>query len=466
MSLTSVSRRPLVSLGVMAVLTIVAVVYLIAPASTVALTGLILGFSVAFVVIPALVLGAAKKDWFHPMAFPLVYVSLTLSAPVFYSLVSRESVGIFTGALITPELIIAMVVALVALWVGVLAGLRTDARPSLRRRVSYRRLRAIALVLVWLSVAAQLTLVVLEPNRPYGQSQVLYGLPQFLSSASSGLFLAGFTLVLIACTLEGRVLCGVAVGLVPIDLLMFALRGSRDELLSAGILLLWFVHRKRPIRVLGAAIIAGLIIGSMMAIALFRDSGSLNIFDRRDAVPWAVRQVSSPIRITADLLEVVPEEQRFLLGRTYLESIKYSIPGPVPEALFGRPQTGTYVYRDMFGYTNPDQGYSFGMVPEAYLNFGWVGLVVVPMGFGALLGWGWNAVESNPESATRRWFYPIMVATLPYTIRSDSLTFLSLVGGSVLVIYTAMSLSSRGAARPRRKLSRTGSLPRPNHGMP
>ncbi|MBT8401720.1 MAG: O-antigen polysaccharide polymerase Wzy, partial [Rhodothermia bacterium] len=154
----------------------------------------------------------------------------------------------------------------------------------------------------------------------------------------------------------------------------------------------------------------------------------------------ALVHISTPVTITANLMEILPSEG-FRNGATYWATVKYLPPGPIARSLFGEPDTASFVYRDLIGFTNPNQGFAFSMISEAYLNFGWVGLFAIPGAFGLILGYTYRRSSAEPTRAIHL-AYPVLIALLPYLYRSDSLVQAKLFGYSMIVIHLVYRTST------------------------
>lgn len=155
-----------------------------------------------------------------------------------------------------------------------------------------------------------------------------------------------------------------------------------------------------------------------------------------------LRPISSPAFITEEVTQRVPEQQDHTWGSTYGYSIVRLIPSPVVNRLLGPPtETGSFRYRDLIAYTNPNHGFSFAFTAEAYLNFGIVGVGMAGFVLGTLLGFAWRHRNHWYARAT----YIALVATLPYGLRSDALTHMK------SVIYPLAILGLVSYWRQRRK---------------
>ena len=83
----------------------------------------------------------------------------------------------------------------------------------------------------------------------------------------------------------------------------------------------------------------------------------------------------------------------------------------------GQPQGQ---FRNLIGFTDPNQGFAESYPSEAYLNAGLPGCLLAGVFFGALMGWAWRKRRAVPRQGAGRPF-PVLLAGLVYGFRSDAL---------------------------------------------
>jgi hypothetical protein len=104
-------------------------------------------------------------------------------------------------------------------------------------------------------------------------------------------------------------------------------------------------------------------------------------------------------------------------GSTYMAALFRQLPGPVQVALFGPPRTtGSYVYRDLIDFHDPNGRSAFSLPSESYLNYGLAGSFIVALIVGSLFGWAYRRAAAVPSKALHV-LSPILVATLPLSLR-------------------------------------------------
>jgi hypothetical protein len=151
----------------------------------------------------------------------------------------------------------------------------------------------------------------------------------------------------------------------------------------------------------------------------------------------------------------VPSQVDFYWGSTYLEALKYMLPGPISRALFGDPTgTGVFAYRDLIDFHYPNQGFGFAVPTEAYLNFGFPGVAIVALGLGVLYAWA-HAMALRNRYGISMLLYPLLVSYLAFGLRSDALNQLKNILYPLIICVLALALE-------RFLLRRTGGIDGPS----
>jgi hypothetical protein len=189
-------------------------------------------------------------------------------------------------------------------------------------------------------------------------------------------------------------------------LLQFIVTGSRSSMLLtfAVFLGIYMIHKRRIaiIRLLIFALITSLILGALgqvrrsgrNGVADFSALTELNIAAALDATHQELskRKAGTDLAIAA----LVPDQRGFLLGTTYVSALAFWIPRSI---WLDKPRgAGAYAAALLYGGRETMEDYSGGGIPvngvsEAYWNFGYLGVLVIYLLYGAIL------------SAVARWVY-------------------------------------------------------------
>jgi hypothetical protein len=410
--------------------------------------------------------GVRTRDWFNPLVLPTAYVLLTLTVPFIFVSWTGRWLGDFGPAAISGSLVSICAIAFLSLWAGIVLGSRHGTSNRIQGTTEgeftpyFARVRAFGLVLLAVLTPVAVWLVVVSTWAPYGYEQLTYGLSSSLKAVLGVIALPAVALVGVGGVgLSGKVPRRDWVAIVGLLALLFA-AGNRSVPLSI-LLFLAFLRHEAVRRIRLTSVVAGAvgIVLLMIAVVLWR--GASPLADSPIAlVEPAVESVASPVGITARLLEIVPGEVDYFMGSTYGAAVKYLLPGPIARGLLGGPSaTGSFAYRDLIGFTDTSQGLGFSMMAEAYLNFGPVGVAAAFAMFGVLLAWAWK--RSRPWARRARdLLYPILLAQVPYILRSDALSQIKMVLYAQLVLYLALRASWVGRRAGSRGDAQTGCQPR------
>jgi hypothetical protein len=146
----------------------------------------------------------------------------------------------------------------------------------------------------------------------------------------------------------------------------------------------------------------------------------------------------------------VPREHPHRLGRTYLESLLILVPRAVyPD----RPEPmNVWLARTFFprAYARGG-GYAGALVGEAYLNFSFLGPVLVLLLVGAFCGWLGQLLRTHAASAG-----VVLLAcnTLPWLLVSLRAPFTSLLKGYFILSFVPLLLVLLVCAAPARRTAR------------
>lgn len=371
-------------------------------------------------------------SWFHPLALPALYLSIVMTIPAIWSMLSGQRLGLLDPSDVDRGLVgISVLTLLGFISAAVLLARFQKQRPRGAKRpsrgIDYRTVSYAVRGLMILLITVSLVGFVQVSGSPYGANQIGYSVHQAAFSAVTIGFVPTLLLHLNAeQKLHGRV--RFLSLMMPLFLVATRLAaGDRIILLALSIVLLWyrdvFVRRWQGVSL---AIIGAIMLTILGAIAPIR-SLTFKAADANEAISTGIHSISSPLGITATLDDLIPSTAEYQDGRTYLEATKYLLPGPFARTLFGEPEeTGTFLFRRLMGFSNESVGFSFSMTSEAFLNFGLLGVAGVAFLSGAGLTLTWTWFDERMDR-TRHYLYPLLVAYFPLLLRSDFLTQAKLI---------------------------------------
>jgi len=121
----------------------------------------------------------------------------------------------------------------------------------------------------------------------------------------------------------------------------------------------------------------------------------------------------------------VPESSPYAYGSTVSASLVRLLPSPVfplvgVSSAAESQSTASFAFRNLIGYTDPNNGLGFSIPAEGYLNFGFAGMLGACFLYGALLSIAWRRLRRG-RSVTALASYVVLVGTLPICMRSDAL---------------------------------------------
>ena len=409
--------------------------------------------------------GFSTTALLHPLVGPSLFLAYFLLAPLGYIAVTGQNLQFVPARALNAPTTVALCGTVILYACGVVVGLRrrTDSTP-IRDGVGQgsgivMKTKISVLIGRFLLVAALLAKVyqwaVEGPvfTRTYGANQMDYTINTSIAVAGGALVAVGCLLVMFGNTaVRGRPLLLVDWALVgTLPLISGFILGLRSEIIAPVIIYLWFRLRIGK-RIHVGWVFGGIIVaaGAFLAIAQYRTRGT-GAVPGSSLVENLIVETSSPVLLTANVIRLVPSEHAFYVGSTYLEAIKYMLPGPVARALFGNPEaTGSAAYRDLINYTKEGQGWGFALPTEAYLNFGFLGIALVALA----VGWGFGRafiVGRGQVDAGRLqgYIYPLLISYLPFGIRSDALGQMKSIIYPLVIIAVVLFVSGQIAKRMR-----------------
>ena len=399
----------------------------------------------------------------HPLVGPFLFLTYFLLAPLWYIAVTGQNLQFVPAHSLNAPTTLALCATVILYGCGAVFGLRR-ATPTLpiadspgRRIEGSRKVRISILIGRVILVAALLAKVyqwVIEGPvfaRTYGANQMDYSINTSIAVAGGALVAVGCLLVMFGNTVDkGRPLLAFDWALViSLALISVFILGLRSEVIAPVIIYLWFRLRNGRIvrlRWIFAGVVAAA--AAFLAIAQYRTKGTGSV-PGSSLVESLIVETSSPVLLTSNVIRLVPSDHSFYFGSTYLEALKFMLPGPVSRALFGEPDgTGSAAYRDLINYTNEGQGWGFALPTEAYLNFGFVGIVVVALALGWIFGRAFSIGNGAVNAGRLRgYIYPLLISYLAFGIRSDALGQLKSTIYPLLIIAVVLFVSEQLAKR-------------------
>lgn len=388
-----------------------------------------------------------SRDWFYPLAFPTAYVSLVLLLPSVFLLGTGRAIGVIQSTDVSIPLLIVFLLTIAGFAVGAQLAviIFRQPRPSRDRgpSIDYRRLLIIGRIILLSALLLRAIEIPSVIGIPYGTGALTYGFETWARVAANGFIFIAIVLIVISNSqVSGTTL-------LPVDKTVFSLfciatlfTGSRGELIAPAIFILWAHHRfVRPIPFWRGFVSATVVIFAFTLVTVFRSNEVLDLSQSSGLVERALVSIGTPTFITARVLEEVPGQYGHTGGSTYWAALEGQLPGPVARAVLGDPdETGTFVFRSIIGFTNPDAGLGFSLPSESYLNFGFGGALVVAILVGVVFGYGYRRQNDQPSRALHL-LYPLLVATLPLSLRSDALAQIKSVAYPLIAIAIAFQLS-------------------------
>jgi hypothetical protein len=384
-----------------------------------------------------------------------------------------EPLGEPLAAALSPRACAALVLIVagyVAGCAGALATASPDPLPDVTPALRHRGIRGAGFGLLAFASASSALTAFDGRGAAYGAGQFQYGLGSLLGAAATTAALAGIAVATIADPeagsparlrdlLRGREWAALAVFTVAV-----VASGQRGGLIAPGVYLAWAYStrvRRIPWRYALAALLVVLYAGA--AIASNRAGGGLWPGSPAAVAASAVGGVSSPAWLTEETVEHVPSPAPYLHGSTYLAAAEGQLPGPVSRRLGAPTRTASAVFRDIIGFTNPDQGFAESYPSEAYLNFGLPGCLAAGLFLGAVMGWAWRR-RREPPAMARDMLYPVLLAGLAYGFRSDALTQGKDVLYPMLIVWAVTAWNRLPACPPPHPRAEAPPVPRSARG--
>lgn len=376
---------------------------------------------------------------FHPLILPLGYMAYVLLGPSIYMLTTGQGIGTIPGDTLSVPLLSIMSVFILSFTIGALVVQllgrhkqnQDDLPPCKISRIvegedptgatligSGRVVLVAALGLKLVQVALAGTVF----SNQYGENQLEYSYITALGIAGELCVVAGALLVMWGNTRAGRqplVKFDFVLLIVPLAV-SAVLLGSRGELIPPLLMFVWFRSRAgRPIRVWQLA--AGLLVVVAVFLSVWLLRGTSTNGESYSLIEQILWQTASVHLVTSNVAGLIPGDDGFYLGSTYVAALLLALPGFISRAIFGEVSgTGAFAYRELIQYENPNQGFGFAITAEAYLNFGLAGVTAIGLLMGAFFAVVFRLASKRYDFSSL--LYPLALGTLPYALRSDFLT--------------------------------------------
>jgi hypothetical protein len=228
-------------------------------------------------------------------------------------------------------------------------------------------------------------------------------------------------------------------------ILLIGLRGSRGNAIAL-LLVLTLAHVQRRGKVFAVAV--GAIVMAVFGVVVLQyRSAAAGHATNASAADILIGDMTVAGFSTGATAEVVPHDVGYAHGATLVAALERQLPSPIAIPLFGPPNdTAARRFRNLVGFDNPNQGIGYSIPAEGYLNFGRVGVFGLCLGLGLAFAWAYARFDFDTARTTRL-LYPVLVAVLPFGLRSDSLGLIKSVLYAAILIQVALVVA-RKASRP------------------
>lgn len=379
-------------------------------------------------------------DPFHPLLFPLGYVAVSFLMPAWVELVAESGIGRLAAVRLAPETAQLMALGTIGFAVGAAVRFRppTAIVTGGGAKLLATTGRAVVAIAMLLAVKAYVSGAVVTR----GLGQDAYTMADSMTVLLNMAGLTGVLLVLAARRLDHRrrLLSGGDWLVVTLLVLFMAASGRRSAAVAVMLcILVAHAIRDGRFRVRGrakGALMGGAVIALFAVYVLGYRSEQIGDPTDRSAFEGIVTDLAVATYTTGETARVVPERSPFEYGNTILSAFVRQLPGPVAVVVRGPPtDTGAIRFRELIHYNDPANGFGYSIPAEGYLNFGFAGTFGLCAAVGILAAWAYPRMRFAASHATHL-LYPLVVAGLPFGLRSDVLGF----GKNVLYPLVAIGL--------------------------
>ncbi|GGM04676.1 MULTISPECIES: hypothetical protein [Micromonospora] len=386
---------------------------------------------------------AGPVDLFHPLIFGSGYVAAVCLVPCawFWTAPAREAARVpIPLADLSPDTPALMALAVVGFTLGCAVPFAARTTASVRS-VDPGRLLLVGRLLLLLPLALACWGVVSGAVRAYGSAPAGLGIHSF-NIVRDLVAPVAVVLILSARLRAGQRLFSPLDGaLVAGYVVLVGLTGERGAALTVMIAVLVFLTRTPGGTVragLGFLAVAGFVVG----VVLYRNAA--NGTPGSSVVGMTVLD-SVPLTVTTGVIAERVTGDQVLDGATILAGVLRLLPGFLSRSLFGPPtDTGVAKFREI-AEQNGDLGWNFSLPAEGALNFGAVGVFLLPFLVGLLLAFLYARFDAR-GSRVGQLFYVLAVASLPVVFRTDAQSALKVLlypAALLAMICLGMSLAQR-----------------------
>ncbi|MGB9880454.1 MAG: hypothetical protein ACPLRM_06810, partial [Anaerolineae bacterium] len=203
-------------------------------------------------------------------------------------------------------------------------------------------------------------------------------------------------------------------------------------LITIAIYLSWIViDRQRLWKVARALALTAVILGLVMTILLARFASEGLTFTQvllRGVSDFFHRILFGNVKVPFMSYQIFPAKEGWLYGQSWWQNLISYLPGPQPSfpVAFYQLVTG-----DPIGFTAPPDFYT-----EAYINFGWLGVVAISFIWGVLLSCLQTFIALGKKSLIRTSIFALITTVVGFS----ALSGISFVLGAVLVGFFLMAI--------------------------
>jgi len=384
-----------------------------------------------------------RIDLLHPLVAPLGYIALSFLAPLWVTLVAGDPVRALSRE--TP--ISVNTAALLGLGVlGYTAGAWCNFSPSRRERASLGPEFASTLLLVGRCLVLVPLSIAIRDNLAGGVAIRGLGQLEYTPSDSLHALLGIASLAAVVTILAGQAVKGSTKLLAPLDwvlivsmILAIGARGSRSDAVAIMLVLVVAkLSRRGRLRSLAAGIP---VVFAFIVTVLHYRNDQLGRTTDEAPVTILLGDMSIAAFTTGATAARVPSSFDYAYGDTLLAGLVRQLPSPISVPLLGPPTDhGAYRFRQIVGYSNPDGGLGFSIPADGYLNFGAAGVAILCALIGLLASWSYPRMDFASGSPIGI-IYPVLLAIMPFGLRSDFLGFNKNILYPVLIVGLAMIIA-------------------------